>query len=75
MDINLKILHHEKYQPTLICNNPNEICENIIIIINDVFNSICPEKIIKIHNNSKKNKSNKELIEVTQLKNEAYKKW
>ena len=74
VNLNLQILTHEKYQPTLISSNANEICENTITILNDVFNSLAPEKRIKIHKNSQKIKPNKLLKEVTDMKNEAYKK-
>ena len=50
---NDKIVNHKLYYPTLVEKDHNIITENIIKIIEDVNNQLCPLKKIKIKNNNK----------------------
>jgi hypothetical protein len=69
--MNSKVLNHNIYLATLTSDDIDETCDNIIEIVNNVFNEVAPIKKIKINNsNSTYNKVTKEAINE---RNEAYK--
>ena len=68
-----KILNHEKYLATLITKDVDECCNNIIEIVNDVFDEVAPTHKIKINNY--KTKGNKNIKEAIKIRYKAYNKY
>ena len=44
LDMNGKIMSHEKYLETLTTKDVDKCCNNIITIVNEVFNEVAPIK-------------------------------
>ena len=53
-DLDNDIINHHLYQKTIDETDPDTISNNIIIIINDIYNKYAPIKKIKIKQNWKK---------------------
>ena len=71
-ELNSKIFSHELYYKSLYCNNPNEISDNIIQMVNDIYDEVAPMKKIKIDNNIKFS-NNKYTKEAINQRDKAYK--